>query len=149
MVANCGYADAPQGRKLLEYHGPNLEAHVGLDPSWTTDQPRAPKPDKSNLWALIDTGAQESCIDGALAIELGLPVVNQRYVGGVGLVKVDVHNAQVHLPMLLYTIHGPFAAIPGLMDRIHYPIVLGRSFLRVCKLSYNGKVGAVTIELDL
>src|SRR4051812_19731445 len=120
MAANCGYKDAPQGRKLLEYHGPNIEVHIGLDPTWTKDEERrrAPKPDRSNLKALIDTGAQESCIDGALANELGLPVVNQRKVGGVGLLIVDVHNAQVHIPMLRHTIHGPFAAIPGLIDRI-------------------------------
>jgi len=150
MAANCGYGDAPQGRKLLEYHGPNIEVHIGLDPTWTKDQPRAPRPDRSNLKALIDTGAQESCIDGALAVELGLPVINQRNVGGlgVGALKVDVHNAQVHVPMLRYTIRGPFAAIPGLVDRIHYPIILGRSFLKDCKLMYDGKTGDVTIELN-
>jgi hypothetical protein len=65
MAANCGYDDTPQGRKLLEYHGPNIEVQVGLDPTWTKDQARAPRPDKTNLQALIDTGAQESCIDGA------------------------------------------------------------------------------------
>lgn len=147
MTANCGYADAPQGRRLLEYHGPNIEVHVGLDPTWTVDQPRAPRADRSGLRALIDTGAQESCIDGALALEIGLPVINQRRVGGVGSLLVDVHHAQVHVPRLLYTIHGPFAAIPGLTDRIHYPVVLGRTFLRVCRLIYDGSDGLASIEL--
>ena len=149
MAANCGYGDTRQGRKLLEYHGPNLEVHIGLDATWAKEHARAPRPDKSNLKALVDTGAQECCIDGALAAELRLPVINQRKVGGVGSLLVDVHNAQVHVPMLHYTIHGQFAAIPGLIDRIAYPIILGRSFLRVCVLTYDGKTGAASLDLKL
>jgi hypothetical protein len=145
MAANCGYGDAPQGRKLLYHYGPNVEVHIGLDLTWTSDQRRAPRAERSNLKALIDTGAQDSCIDGALAIEIGLPVIDKRHVGGVGSLIVDVHHAQVHVPRLLYTIHGPFAAIPGLIDRIHYPVVLGRTFLRDCLLTYDGRTGNASI----
>jgi hypothetical protein len=53
----------------------------------------------------------------------------------------------VHVPRLLYTIHGPFAAIPGLIERIHYPVVLGRTFLRVCRFIYDGDNGSASIEL--
>lgn len=145
MAANCGYGDAPQGRKLLYYYGPNIEVHVGLDPTWTSVDRRAPRADRSNLKGLIDTGSHDSCIDGGLAIEIGLPVIDQRQVGGVGSLIVDVHNAQVHIPRLLYTCHGPFAAIPGLIDRIHYPVILGRAFLRDCLLTYNGYTGDASI----
>ena len=148
MGADCGYADAPQGRKLLEYHGPRIGVSIGLDATWTKDQPRAPRPDKSNLAALIDTGAQYTCIDSALADEIRLPVVNKQRVGGVGLLTVDVYNGQIHVGLLRYTIHGPIAGIPGLEDRIHVPVVLGRAFLRDCKLVYDGRSGEVTIELS-
>lgn len=147
MAANCGYADAPQGRRLLHYHGPNIEVHIGLDPTWEEGQQRAPRSDRSNLRGLIDTGAEDSCIDSALAIEIALPIINQRRVGGVGSIKVDVHQAQVHIPRLFYTLHGPFAAIPGLMDRIHYPVVLGRAFLRDCVLTYEGCTGGASLAI--
>jgi len=149
MGANCGYGDTPQGRKLLAYHGPTIAVSIGLDPSWTKDQPRAPRPDKTNIAALVDTGAQETCIDSALATELGLPVIDQRSVGGVGSFEVDVYHAQIHVERLRYTIHGGFAGIPLLKERVHVSVVLGRSFLRDCKLTYDGKTGDVTIELNI
>jgi hypothetical protein len=149
MGANCGYGDAPQGRKLLEYHGPNLEVSIGLDPTWTRTQARAPKPDRGNILALVDTGAQETCIDGTLADEIGLPVINRRKVGGVGSLEVDVYHAQIHIPILRYTIHGGFAGIPGLQQRIRVSAVLGRSFLRDCLLTYDGKTGHALIALNL
>jgi len=149
-IANCGYGEAAAGvgRKLLEYWGPNLRVSIGLDAAWTKTQNRAPKYDKTDLKALVDTGAEDCCIDSALAAEIRLPLINQRPVGGVGAIIADVFNAQVHIPELRYTIHGPFAAIPDLADRIHYPIVLGRTFLRDCRLVYFGPTGEATLEVS-
>jgi hypothetical protein len=149
MAANCGYGDAPAGRKLLEYHGPTIEVAIGLDPTWTDDQPRQPKADRTNLTALIDTGALESCIDSALATALGLPIVNRRTLEGVASIEVDVYRAQVHVGQLRYTIHGAFAAIPDMQRRLRVPVILGRTFLRVCKLTYEGKTGAAGLDLTL
>src|SRR5690242_18496096 len=103
MWINCGYSDTPQGLKLLAYHGPNIKVSIGLEPTWTKGQNRAPRADKTDIEALIDTGAQECCIDSALAKEIGLPEINKRKVGGVGLLLVDVYHCQVHIPMLKYT----------------------------------------------
>jgi hypothetical protein len=147
MAADCGYADTPQGRKLLEYHGPRIGVSIGLDPTWTKDQPRAPRPDKRNIAALIDTGAQYTCIDSKLADEIHLPIIDKQPVGGVGLLIVDVYNGQIHVGLLRYTIHGPIAGIPGLEDRIHVPVVLGRAFLRDCLFTYSGRTGEASIEV--
>lgn len=146
MGADCGYAGSSQGRKLLEYHGPRIGVSIGLDPTWTKDQSRAPQADKNNLAALIDTGAQYTCIDSAVATEIHLPVIDKQRVGGVGLLVVDVYNGQIHIGLLRYTIHGPIAGIPGLEDRIHVPVVLGRAFLRDFLLTYNGRTGDAQIN---
>lgn len=61
---------------------------------------------------------------------------------------VDVCLAQVHVERLQYTIEGQFSAIP-LAEHIGYNVVLGRSFLRACTLIYDGKLGDVTLELNL
>ena len=122
---------------------------VGLDPTWTKDQPRQPKSDRPNIPALIDTGAGETCIDSALAIALGLPVVDRREVCGVGKMVVDVFMGQIYVQPLRYTITGKFAGLPLIANGVREAVCLGRSFFRDCKLSYHGKTGAVTIELDL
>jgi len=50
--------------------------------------------------------------------------------------------------MLRYTAHGAFAAIPELEQRIHCPVVLGRTgFLSACSLMFNGKTGQAWIEV--
>src|SRR2546423_1731868 len=137
MPANCGFDGAPQARILLAYHGPTTLVSVGLDPTWTKEQRRQPKPDRSGIPALIDTGAQESCIDSGLATELSLPIVDKRAVCGVGQMMVNVYSAQVYIERLRYTIHGPFAGIPLIANGVREPVCLGRSFLRDCVLTYD------------
>lgn len=149
MPINCGFVDAPQARALLAYYGPTTLVNVGLDPTWAKDQPRAPKPDRTRIPALIDTGAQETCIDSALAVELGLPVINKRAVCGVGQMEVDVYLAQIHIERLRYTITGGFAGIPLIANGVREPVCLGRSFLRDCVLTYDGKTGDVNLDVNL
>jgi len=101
----------------------------------------------TNVVALVDTGAQDSCIDRALATRLKLPAVDRQVVCGVGRLEVDVFMAQIHIEKLKYTIYGRFAGVP-LEENGHRQLVLiGRSFLRDCKLIYDGKSGDVTIQL--
>jgi predicted aspartyl protease len=148
MQIDCGFLGSPDARQQLVDFGASITVSVGLDPSWTRDQQRAPKADKTKIAALIDTGAQESHIDSALASQLGLPVVDKRIVAGVGWMRVDVCLAQVHVEQLRYTIEGHFAVIP-LSGHIGYNVVLGRSFLRYCTLSYDGKLGDARLDLNL
>jgi predicted aspartyl protease len=143
MQIKCGYLGSPKARQELVDFGPNTTVSVGLDKSWRRDQQRPPNPDRTRIPALIDTGAQESAIDSALAAELKLPVVDKRIVAGVGRMRVDVCLAQV----LRYTIEGHFAVIP-LAAHIGYDVVLGRTFLRHCTLTYDGKLGDADLELN-
>lgn len=148
MPIDCGFLGSPHARQELVDLGPSTTVSIGLDPTWTKVHQRAPKPDRTRVPALIDTGAQESAIDTKLAAELGLPVVDKRIVAGVGRMRVDVCLAQVHIEALRYTVEGHFAMIP-LAAHISYNVVLGRTFLRYCTLIYDGKLGDVKLDLNL
>jgi hypothetical protein len=76
-----------------------------------------------------------------------LPVIDRRLVCGVGSVEVDVFLAQIHVQALKFTIYGKFAGVPLEENGHRQRVLIGRSFLEHCKLMYNGKSGAVTIEL--
>jgi len=74
--------------------------------------------------ALIDTGATESCIDGNLANAIGLPVVD-----------------------LSFTARGLFAGVE-LGGAIPYSALLGRDFLRRCKMTYDGTEGKIVLQIS-
>ena len=91
----------PRNAPLLAYHGPTLTVAVGFDKTWKESHKTPPNARGFELEALVDTGAQDSCIDRLLAVQLGLPAVDREAVCGVhGLREVDVYLAQVYIPAL-------------------------------------------------
>ena len=89
-----GFNDAggiPVPNWLVEF-GPTLAVQIGLDPAYQHDQStRARLPDRLYP-ALVDTGATDSSIDSALAMDLEMrtktPVVKSNYAGEVHVVRV-------------------------------------------------------------
>ena len=112
----CGFNTTPgaNGRDLLVGDGPTLLVLIGFD---ATFDPVAlpigvPNLPQSPVRALVDSGAVESCIDSALAMNLNLPIVDRRMISGVhGPREVNVHLAQIYIPSLAFTLYGPFAAV--------------------------------------
>ncbi len=146
LTANCGYHDAPQGQKLLVHLGPCFWVNIGFDRAYDPRTNAAPKAGISNVEALVDTGAQESCIDGLLASELDLPITDRRTVTGIGSMEVNVYLAQIHIPTLRFTAYGAFAAVPLIASGFRYKALIGRTLLCHMKMSYDGKTGAVQIS---
>ncbi len=145
--ANCGFEGGPHSGKLLSYHGPTIWVSIGLDPQWTKEMNAAPKPAVTHVEALVDTGAQESCIDRLLAAQIGLPVIDRRVVCGVGSMEVDVYLGQIHVQALKFTIYGKFSGVPLEEHGHRQRVLIGRTFLEYCSLDYNGRTGKVTIEV--
>lgn len=140
--ASCGCAGAPQAQLLLVHHGPAINVNIGFDSNWDPTSNSAPAAGASSLRALIDTGARQSCIDSELAIRLGLPHFDRKPVASVGgIVMVNFHLAQVHVPSLRFTQSGPFAAVSLLASGFKYEALLGRSFLSYVKFTYDGPAG--------
>ena len=140
----CGFADAPH---LLARFGPTLLAHIGFDASYNsagTDPPELPE---IAFPALVDTGAQENCIDAALALELALPVVDRTTIAGVdGAIEVNRHLAQVYIPELDWTVYGTFMGVHLAAGGSPHTALIGRTFLEDFTLIYDGRTGRVTLE---
>src|SRR5260221_9113831 len=98
--AKCGFDDTPtaKGEAMLVQHGPTLLVDIGFDPTYivTVAAGVVPAPAVKGIWALVDTGATESCIDSRLAAQLALPIIDRRPISGVGgLKEVNMHLAQI------------------------------------------------------
>lgn len=150
----CGYINIPGGEpahELLSVWGPQIFVDIGFDPNYTfgLEQP-PPVPGKTQLPALIDTGAGESCIDSLLAAQLNLPIVNKRMVAGAhGAKMVDIHMAQVHIPSLNFILYGEFAAVDLRIGGQSIDALIGRTFLKHFKMIYDGTTGEVELTSDL
>ncbi len=137
---DCGYEGDPFA--LLQ-NGPRIDVRVGFDPEYRSGG-EAELP--TDLFpALIDTGADECCIDVELATRLDLPLVSdRRMLSGVGGVEqFDFYLAQIALPDLGLIAYGQFAAVH---IRPPYRALIGRTLLSRIVLKYDGPTGAVTVR---
>lgn len=149
-TTKCGFNSIPGGpaaTDLLVQWGPTLVVNIGFDPNHMNASTSAPIPGSSGLHALVDTGATESCIDSLLAAQLNLPIVNRRLTAGAhGAKEVNVHLAQVYIPSLNYTIYGAFSGVELRSGGQAHSALIGRTFLRRFKMTYEGPLGNVELE---
>jgi hypothetical protein len=147
----CGFDSVPggaNGSHLLAAIGPTLFVDIGFDPKY---DPKAipllkPVPGITNISALVDTGATESCIDNLLAAELKLPIADKRPIAGVhGSKMANMHLAQIHVPSLAYTIYGMFAGVDLAAGGQQHKALIGRTFLMRFRMVYEGDTGTVTL----
>ncbi len=142
----CGFVDAPH---LLARFGPTLLAHIGFDAAYNSAGTEPPELPETAFPALVDTGAQENCIDAALAVELRLPVVDRATLAGVdGATEVNRHLAQVYIPELDWTVYGTFMGVHLAAGGSPHTALIGRTFLEDFTLIYDGRTGRVTLEND-
>ena len=151
-TAKCGFNDAPgmPGHQGLVGTGPTLIVNIGFDPTYDPAVPAklAVLP-ADPLWALVDTGAIESCIDSDLAMRLNLPVIDRRITSGAhGPKEVNVHLAHIHVPSLLFTLYGPFCAVDLAAGGQQHRALIGRTFLQGFTMVYEGRTGTVTLSND-
>jgi predicted aspartyl protease len=127
-------------------HGPTIFVDIGFDPSFQAAKPTRPTLAATQLWALVDTGATECCIDTDLAKKLALPVIDRRKISGVsGLKEVDVYLGHIHIIALGITMYGGFAGVDLIAGGQRHYALIGRTFLRQLTMVYDGKTGIVTI----
>lgn len=142
-ITDCGFNGAPH---LLTQFGPTLLVHIGFDPAYTDVSGGLPSLPEIAFPALVDTGAQESCIDSALALELDLPVVDRTTIAGIhGATEVNRHLAQIYIPELDWTVYGTFAGVHLAAGGAPHTALIGRTFLQNFTLTYEGETGRVTL----
>ena len=96
--------------------------------------------------ALVDTGAEESCIDLRLARRFRMPVLDTVTVFWAGESREhDVYGATLFVPRLNLGVQGLFVGIDFLPGDIPHEVILGRTFLEGTIRIYDGLTGQVTI----
>jgi hypothetical protein len=157
-VVEAGFATQPQAADTLEFYGPTIAVEIGFDPATYAALAGAPAPiaapatppvPAQTVYALIDTGAQQSMIDEALAVQLSLPLINQQSVAGVsGPATANVYLAHLSVPLLGGQVQ--FGAFMGAQlqagGQVHRALI-GRTLLRRTLLIYDGERGSVRIAI--
>lgn len=148
----CGFITIEGGalaKDLLVSYGPTLFVDIGFDPAFKPGQGRTPKPGMTQIRALVDSGATESCIDSVLASQLNLPIIDRRIFSGIGgKHEVNIHLAQVHIPSLNFTLYGAFAGVHLEAGGQWHKALIGRTFLLHYTMIYNGRTGVVTLSSE-
>ncbi|MGO9443198.1 MAG: aspartyl protease family protein [Thiobacillaceae bacterium] len=137
----------PDKKPLLQF-GPSILVSVGhySQPGFVSPTPQ-PVPTPTEItWALIDTGAGESCIDNALAKRLGLPVIDTMLISGSnGTFLHDVYLAHINIMGLEFFQFGRFAGVDLTGGQQAHGVLLGRTFLDNVMLIYDGLRGQITL----
>ncbi len=111
LQVECGFSGRSE---LLVGIRPSLNVQIGLDPSYSPKENSKPELPTNEYHALIDTGAQESCIDSSVATILKLPIVDEKPVSGAHSPdKVNVHMAHISYTSI------PFRYIWGFLWNPH------------------------------
>ena len=97
-------------------------------------------------WALIDTGASNTCIDEQAAKELGLPVID---VGSMQSASHEKHACNIYPVQIVtpvVTLNSPRTMGAALASQ-GLLVIIGRDVLQSCNLFYNGPAGQFTLSL--
>ena len=146
-MAQAGFKKGKDGATaadLLVQLGPTLLVDLGL-------KSRAPPGAKPELQmvgvrALIDTGAGGDCIDDDLAQSLRLPITDEGEISGVGGKHLAfVYLARLWIPSLGRLLFQPFTGVKLSQGDQWHRVILGRSFLRQHRLTYDGETGQVEL----
>lgn len=154
VQTKCGFDNSAShsGSQLLISWGPTLIVDIGFDPTFSPEQLLAgkiPSPGISGLHGLVDTGANECCIDNLLAAQLKLPLVDRRVIAGIGGGQTaNVYLAQVHVPSLSFTMYGAFAGVDLKAGGQIHSALIGRTFLSYFTMTYEGRTGTVSLSND-
>lgn len=124
--------------------GPTLRVDLGLKSQSVSDKPDLPK---KGVRALIDTGAGGDCIDDNLARSLSLPITDEGEISGVGgKHRAYVYTARLYVPSMGLLLFQPFTGVKLIEGEQWHQVLLGRSFLRNYRLTYDGPTGEVSID---
>lgn len=133
----------------LQMRGPVLQVSVTIEQNAAQallqqgKEVPTPKPG----WALIDTGASNTCIDEQIAKELGLPVIDTAKMASASHAETtcNVYPVQIDVPSVL-SLSAP-RTIGAALAAQGLAVLIGRDVLQHCTLFYNGATGQITLSL--
>jgi predicted aspartyl protease len=98
--------------------------------------------------ALIDSGASHTCIDNALAIQLGLPVVDTLKMHSASHEAVEQSAYPISVEIIGTSIQFSVPKAMGAnLATQSLGLLIGRDILSSCVMFYNGTTGQITLSL--
>lgn len=152
-----GQGQTPDGRIVhippaaaMQQRGPVVQVSISLAQSFaaTLAQQGSPIPSPVVGFALIDTGASNTCIDDEAAQAMGLPVIDVGSMQSASHAKTASNIYPVQIEIIGFRIQfqslrtmGAALKPQGLL------LLLGRDLLQRCALFYNGMAGEITLSI--
>ena len=149
LEAECGFEsdDSRTGQVELELSGPTLSIRVERVGAFGLGGSKKHLPKSKCCDALVDTGADKSCIDIALARDLGLEICDTQTVHGVhGPQQTNYYVALVTIQHLDYSKRLNLAGLPLAKSGFPQDFLIGRDILKWFVMVYEGDTGKVTIQ---
>ncbi|MEJ7624213.1 MAG: retroviral-like aspartic protease family protein [Pyrinomonadaceae bacterium] len=134
----------------LQQRGPVVQIIVGIAQTFADQllQQGATLPTPFSGVALIDTGASVTCIDDAIAQNIGLPVIDVVTMASASHASTQQNVYPIHMQIVGSPIRGEVAnAIGANLQSQGIIALIGRDFLQYCTLHYNGLTGAITLSI--
>lgn len=130
---------------MLVQIGPTV--HVDIGRKSRSEPGKAPDLAGKRIKALIDTGAGGDCIDETLAQELRLPATEKGVISGVGgRHEAVIYTARLYVPALDRLLFQQFTGVRLAEGEQLHRVLLGRTFLRHYRMSYDGVSGQVELS---
>jgi predicted aspartyl protease len=129
--------------------GPRLQVAVGLANAFADQVLKSggQVPAVVSVWALIDTGASQTCIDDTIAQRMGLPVIGKSKMASASEAASECNLYPVHIEFAGGQIALDVLQTPGAALSAHGLLILiGRDFLQHCTMFYNGMMGQITLS---
>jgi predicted aspartyl protease len=119
---------------------PVTAVHVACDAHWSTSKKDLPNHNGEKYLALIDTGAEATAIDAVVAARIGAKPVHNAIVHGMNAAGVAAKGTDVQI--IFPSCNLVFAARAVIRDfraaGQTWDLILGRSFLKNCRLTVDG-----------
>jgi predicted aspartyl protease len=146
---------APDGKKVqippalaLHQRGPVIQVSVTIEQNAGKALLAQGKalPTPKTGFALIDTGASNTCIDDQAAVELGLPIIDVAHMQSASHSKhqCNVYPVTIDIPGIV-NLNSPRTLGAALAGQGLLALI-GRDVLAYCTLFYNGPLGQITLS---
>jgi predicted aspartyl protease len=107
-----------------------------------------PVPAPVTGFALIDTGASNTCIDDAAAQAMGVPAIDVGFMTSATHARTpsNIYPIQIEITGFSMRFQSPRTMGAALREQ-GILLLLGRDLLQSCTLFYNGLTGQITLSI--
>jgi hypothetical protein len=128
---------------------PVIFVHIAADASWTRSSQVPPSHNDETYTAMLDTGANRTAIRPGVAAAIGALTNGDGVAHGIGGTQAGIKRTSIQILSLKGDVifvcrDAAVMQLPG--DARSFDAILGRQFLKFCRLLVDGPNGAYRLE---